>query len=224
MLPGPGDQVDPAARAGAVGEHRDRLGAADGVDLLDAEQRAGGQDRGVRQAAVVRLRRGGEGDRADAGDLGGHDVHQHAGDQRREPAGHVETDPVDRHLAVGDPWRRGRGRWRRPCSSSASQVGRSRRIDSSRPARTPGPGRSRASASAAAGTRMSSAATPSNRSEYSRIASTPRTRTSSQIACTAGHRRLDVEVGARHDGAVVDGAGAGGPAQVDAADHGLDSR
>ena len=55
---GAGDQVDRAARAGAVGEHRDRLGAADGVHLVDAEQRAGGQDRRVRQAAVLLLRRG----------------------------------------------------------------------------------------------------------------------------------------------------------------------
>jgi hypothetical protein len=48
---GTGDQVDPRlALAGAVGEHRDRLGAADGVDLVDAEQRARRQDRRVRQA------------------------------------------------------------------------------------------------------------------------------------------------------------------------------
>ncbi len=40
--------------------------------------------------------------------------------------------------------------------------------------------------SAAAGTRMSSWVTPSNRSENSRIASSPRVRTASQIASTAG--------------------------------------
>ncbi len=40
--------------------------------------------------------------------------------------------------------------------------------------------------SAAAGIRMSSTVTPSNLSPYSRIASSPRVRTCSQIACTAG--------------------------------------
>ena len=98
-----GDQVDARARAGAVGEHGDRLGAADGVHLVDAEQRAGGQDRRVRQPAVLLLRRAGQRDRLDARDLGGHDVHQHGRDQRREAAGDVEADPADRDLAVGDP-------------------------------------------------------------------------------------------------------------------------
>ena len=51
-----GHQVDRPARAGAVGEHGDRLGAADGVHLLDSQQRAGGQDRRVRQPAVLGLR------------------------------------------------------------------------------------------------------------------------------------------------------------------------
>ncbi len=40
---------------------------------------------------------------ADAGDLCGNDVHHHAGDQRRQAAGHVEPDPSDRHEPVGDP-------------------------------------------------------------------------------------------------------------------------
>ena len=47
---GSGDQVDAAAGTGAVGEHGDRLGAADGVDLVDAEQLAGREDRRVREA------------------------------------------------------------------------------------------------------------------------------------------------------------------------------
>ncbi len=58
---GAGDQVDRLAAAlaltGAVGEHGDRLGAADRVDLVDAEQRAGREDGGVRQAAELLLRR-----------------------------------------------------------------------------------------------------------------------------------------------------------------------
>ena len=56
MAARPGDEVDLAARAGAVGEHRDRLGAADGVHLVDAEQRARGEDRRVRQPAELVLR------------------------------------------------------------------------------------------------------------------------------------------------------------------------
>ena len=54
---GPGhdvDRLDHSPFSGtAVGEHRDRLGAADRVDLVDAEQRARGQHGGVRQAAEV---------------------------------------------------------------------------------------------------------------------------------------------------------------------------
>ena len=98
-----GDQVDLGAGADAVREHGDRLGAADGVHLVDAEQRARGQDRRVHLATELLLRRAGERDRPHAGGLRGHDVHQHAGDQRGQAAGHVEADPVDRHLAVGDP-------------------------------------------------------------------------------------------------------------------------
>ena len=60
MLPGPVTRsTGRALGPDAVGEHRDRLGAADGVDLVDAEQRARGQDRGVREPAEVLLRRDG---------------------------------------------------------------------------------------------------------------------------------------------------------------------
>ena len=51
----------------------------------------------------VLLRRARQRDRADAGDLGGYDVHQHAGDQRRDAARDVEADPVDRHQPLRDP-------------------------------------------------------------------------------------------------------------------------
>ena len=103
MLPGPGDHVDRARRTSApYANIGDGLGAADGVDLVDPEQRAGGEDAGVGQAAVVALRRRGDGDRLDAGDLRGDDVHHHAGQQRRQAAGHVEPDPPHRHPALGD--------------------------------------------------------------------------------------------------------------------------
>ena len=63
MLPGPvtrstGSQRRSSSAPCAVGEHRDRLGAADRVHLVDAEQRAGGEDRRVRQAAELRAAAG----------------------------------------------------------------------------------------------------------------------------------------------------------------------
>ena len=69
-------------------------------------------------------------------------------------------------------------------SISAAQVIRSRRMDSSSPARTSGSSAASASRSASRGTTMSVWRTPSKRSPYSRIASTPRSRTSSQIGRT----------------------------------------
>ena len=96
-----GDHVDRLAGAGAVAEDGDRLGAADGVDLGDAEQGAGGEHAGVGQAAVVALRRRGDRDRLHAGDLRRDDVHDHAGQQRRQTAGHVEAHPAHRHPALG---------------------------------------------------------------------------------------------------------------------------
>ena len=90
----------------AVGEHRDRLGAADGVHLVDAEEGAGGEDGRVgvpRQlAGVLLLRRAGDGEGADAGELRRDDVHDHAGRVDGQAAGHVEADPVDRDPPLGD--------------------------------------------------------------------------------------------------------------------------
>ena len=200
----PGDQVDLRARPDAVGEHRDRLGAADGVHLVDAEQRARRQDRRVRQAAVVLLRgRAGQRDRADAGDLGGHDVHQHAGDQRREAAGHVEADPVDRHLAVRHPGAGAELGRRRRCSSSAAHVARSRRIDSSSPARMSGSRlgqRVAAAPRAAPGCRR---VTPSNCSDILQDRLEPAGADRLADRMHRRDRRLDVEVGARHHVPVV---------------------
>ena len=205
----PGDQVDLATRPGAVGEHRDGLGTADGVHLVDAEQRARGQDRRVREPAVVLLRRGGERDRRDAGDLRGHHVHHHGGHQRRDAAGHVEPDPLDRHLAVGDAGTvgevgddvvlelglaglRAAGGWTPP--GRRGRRGRGRRGRRCR---------------AAGGTAMSACSTPSKRAEYSTIASTPAGPDVVADRADHMHRGLDVELGPRHGGAVVDG-GCGG--------------
>ena len=196
--PGPGHEVDPRAGADAVGEHRDRLGAADGVHLVDAEQRARREDRRVRQAAVLLLRRRRQRDRADAGHLGGDDVHQHAGDQRRDAAGHVEADPVDRHLAVGHAWHRRRARWSRPAPA------RPRRwpaAGGSTPPARPGcrgrgwPARPR---SASGGTRMSVWVTPSYCSRHLQDRLEPAGADRLADRVHRRDRRLDVEVGARH--------------------------
>ena len=98
---GSGDEVDGVADAGAVREHGDRLSTADGVHLVHAEQRAGGEHAGVGPAGLF-LRRAGDGDRADAGDLGRHHVHDHAGRIHREAAGDIQPDPGHRHPTLGD--------------------------------------------------------------------------------------------------------------------------
>ncbi len=56
-VPGTGDHVRARAVLGAVGEHRHGLGSADRVDLFDAEQGAGGEDRRVGQSTEVLLGR-----------------------------------------------------------------------------------------------------------------------------------------------------------------------
>ena len=48
------------------------------------------------------LRRAGQRDRADPGDLGRHHVHHHAGDQGRHATGYVQADAVDRDHPLGD--------------------------------------------------------------------------------------------------------------------------
>jgi hypothetical protein len=70
------------------------------------------------------------------------------------------------------------------CSSSARQVARSLRIDSSRADRTSGSSAVSASSMACWGTTISACSTPSNFRENSVIASTPRSRTASQIGRT----------------------------------------
>ena len=83
-------------------EHGDGLGAADGIDLLHAEQGADGEDAGVRQPTELTLRGRGDRDGGDAGDQGGHNVHDDAGGQRGEAARHVEADTLDGDVAELD--------------------------------------------------------------------------------------------------------------------------
>ncbi len=98
-----GDEIDLLAAGNAVGEHRDGLGAPDGVDLVDAEQSAGSEDGRVWQAAELLLGRGGEGDRSDAGNLRRDHVHDHGGDEGCQAPGHVEADsPYGHHPLLDD--------------------------------------------------------------------------------------------------------------------------
>ena len=183
---GPGDQVDRRAQAlDAVGEHRDRLSAADGVDLVDAQQVAQAQDGRVRQPAELCARRGGHREGADAGDLRGHDVHQHAAGQRREAAGHIETDARHRDGLGLD---HGAG-----CDLGADQVRRPLGLgDLAAPADGLGEGRAHLGVELVGAARQHLGrytqvlgTTLSNRSANSRRAASPRSATASQIPFTA---------------------------------------
>ena len=73
---------------GAVGHGADGLGAADGVDLVDAGQGRGGQ--GVGREGPVTLGRGHHDHARHAGHLGGNGVHEHGGGVLGAAAGHVD--------------------------------------------------------------------------------------------------------------------------------------
>ena len=77
-------------------KRRHRLGAADGVDLLDAEERAHGQRAGVREPRGAGRRAGC--DLGHARDLGRDDRHHGARRVGGEAAGDVDADPPHRHL------------------------------------------------------------------------------------------------------------------------------
>ncbi len=87
---GSDDLVDGGHGAGAVGQRRHRLGAADAVDLVEAEEAGGGQQAGVGQAGGAG--RGDDADLVDAGHLGGNGGHEQAGDERRLAARHADAD------------------------------------------------------------------------------------------------------------------------------------
>ena len=56
----------------------------------------------MRQAAELACGGRGDGERGDAGLLGGHDVHDHGGRVDGAAAGHVQPDALDRHPLLGD--------------------------------------------------------------------------------------------------------------------------
>ena len=210
---GTGDQVDAAARPGTVGQHRDRLRTADGVHLVDPQQGARRPGSSASGSPVSRVGGAASAERPHAGDLGGHDVH------------HEAATPAARGRR-GRRARRGRRGWtsvgdqplrappRRPsrASSSASLVTRSRRIDSSSAARTAGSSAARASASAARG--------------HAGVGHVDAVELGRELADRVDapgpdglddrrhhmRRGLDVELGARHARAVVDGRRIGAPA------------
>ena len=90
-VPRAGDDVDGLHALDPVGEHRDRLRTPSGVHLVDAEQRASGQDRGVRPAVIVRLRWAHDGHGLHAGHPRRHHVHHHARGVDRPTTRHVQS-------------------------------------------------------------------------------------------------------------------------------------
>ena len=82
-----------------VGERTDRLRAADGVDPVDAAERGRCQHQLVLFAAG---RRHHHDHFPDPRDLGRNAVHEHGRRVGRTPAGHVETDAVERRDALAE--------------------------------------------------------------------------------------------------------------------------
>ncbi len=110
------DEIDRSAAGAirqvhAVGQHRDRLRATDRVDLVDSQEGARREDRGVRPAAEIHLGWGHDSERLDPRDLGRNHVHDHAARIDRAATGNVEAHPLDRDppLRDGAPWHHGGG-------------------------------------------------------------------------------------------------------------------
>ncbi len=101
-IAGPADHVDRRTVLGTVAEYGDGLSAARSVHLGDAKQRARGQDRRVRQAAMLGLWRRRDHDLADSGHLRGNDVHQHRGRISNQSARHVYAGPAHRQVPFGN--------------------------------------------------------------------------------------------------------------------------
>ena len=159
--------------------------------------------------------RGGQRDRLHPGHLRRHDVHHHAGHQRRDAARDVEPDALDRHhhladRATGDDLRGdvllelGLAGGAQP-PDRLLQAGPDGRVELARGRR--GSPR-RAPRCRSARRRRTSRSTPRS----------PRPPMAHVVADRAHDVEggLDVEVGAGHDGAVVGGAAS---PEVDAADH-----
>ena len=137
---GAGDEihrVEPEARH-AVGERADRAGTAHRVDLLDAEDAGGAQDRRVHSPAELGLRRRGERDRRDAGHLRGNDVHHDARRDRRPCRPARRSRRARSAASAGSTCGPGPRSVTAGGGTCASLASRTRRIASSSAARTAG--------------------------------------------------------------------------------------
>ena len=98
-IAGPDDHVDGLDRRRAERHGRDRLHAAEHVNLVGAAEMHGGDDRRMRPALV--RRRAGD-DARDAGDARGDDRHMRRRHHRIAPARHVAADGIHRDVAVAE--------------------------------------------------------------------------------------------------------------------------
>ena len=221
MLPGPQMTSTAAHRLGAVGQGADGLGPADGVHLVDAGDRGGGQrrpgrptrwrGRAGRTARPRRRRPPGPGPRSSARSTGRPPVRRARSSRPGRPAGEgADDDAVGVVDDLGAELRLGGCaaiRSRANSRASRTSVGSRRRARRRSRRRAPG---------------SRSSATPSKRSVSSSEASSPRSRTSARISRTAatgsspstvGPRQATVEVGdaaevesVQHGGHGTDGA------------------
>ena len=149
LLPGPvTTSTGSSPRLGdAVREGADRAGAAHRVHLVDAEQPRGGEDRpGARVRRASRCGGEARATSRDAGDLGGHDVHDDARRVDGLAAGHVDARRAAPAATAG-----ARGR---PVPSSVTRAARAPARRTPRaPARSP-PRAPRARAGSSAGERL----------------------------------------------------------------------
>ncbi len=89
---GADDLGDGRYRCGAVGERRNRLGAADPIDFVDAGKPRGEEHQRIEDAV---RRRHSHDDAQNARDLGRNGVHQHRARIGRGAARHIEPDRID---------------------------------------------------------------------------------------------------------------------------------
>ena len=95
---GPDDLIDPRQALDAIGQGRHGLGAADAIDLVDAQLVAGCQQIGI--VGPELRRRGDHGELLHARHLGRHGGHQHRRGIRGRTARHAQADAVQRAIAL----------------------------------------------------------------------------------------------------------------------------
>jgi hypothetical protein len=98
----PTDDVDRSDRRRPVGHRRHRLGAAHGVELVDAGD-VGRREHGIGDASGVAVRWHAHHDLGHPGDPSRHRGHQDGGGVLGTTARDVEAGPIDRALVGADP-------------------------------------------------------------------------------------------------------------------------